>query len=56
MARTHSGSFKPGVSGNPGGRKRVVAEVLESAREASPAAIATLKRVATDLRAPTPRR
>ena len=53
MARTaNSGSFKPGKSGNPGGRKKIVGEVMELAREASPEAIATLKRIASDTNAP----
>ena len=47
-----STSFKPGQSGNPGGRKKIVGEVLELAREASPMAIATLRRIAGDEKAP----
>lgn len=56
-----STSFKPGVSGNPGGRpkkpqtiaaKRIVADVKALARECAPEAIATLKTVMLDAKAP----
>jgi|SRR5207245_4315903 hypothetical protein len=39
--------FKPGQSGNPGGRPKVVAEVQELARQHAPAAITELARLAT---------
>ena len=38
--------FKPGQSGNPGGRPKVVAEVQELARQHAPAAIIELARLA----------
>ncbi len=38
--------FARGVSGNPGGRPRVVAELRELARQHAPAAIAELARLA----------
>ena len=41
MAKSSS-SFKPGESGNPGGRPKVVAEVRELARQHTAAAIQTL--------------
>ncbi len=44
--------FQPGVSGNPGGRPKVTAQVIESAREHSPAAISTLVEIMNDHSAP----
>ena len=41
MARS-STTFKPGVSGNPGGRPRVIGEVRDLAREHTVTAIDTL--------------
>jgi hypothetical protein len=38
--------FKPGESGNPGGRPKVVAEVQDLARQHAPAAIVELARLA----------
>jgi len=39
------GGFRPGQSGNPGGRPRVLADVRDLARQHSPAAIAELARL-----------
>lgn len=47
MARS-SASFKPGESGNPGGRPKVVAEVRELARQHTAAAIETLASIMND--------
>jgi hypothetical protein len=56
-----STSFKPGVSGNPGGRpkrpktieaKRIVADVKATAREMTPEALSTLRTVMNDPKAP----
>ena len=41
MARS-STTFKPGVSGNPGGRPKVLSEVRDLAREHTVAAMDTL--------------
>ncbi len=40
MART--GTFPPGQSGNPGGRPKAVRDVIEAARQHTPAAVARL--------------
>lgn len=54
-------SYKPGVSGNPGGRpktpraieaKRIVADAKALARECAPEAISTLKAIMLDAKAP----
>jgi hypothetical protein len=56
-----STSFKPGVSGNPGGRPKrpqtiearlIIADVKEAARERTPQALATLEDVMNDPEAP----
>ena len=44
--------FKPGQSGNPGGRPRVLRDVQELAREKSPEAIETLSNIMHDTKAP----
>jgi len=41
--RSTDGRFLPGMSGNPSGRPRVAAEVVELAREKAPAAIERLE-------------
>src|ERR1700752_2936978 len=43
-----TGSFKPGRSGNPGGRPKVVAEVRDLARQHTAMAIETLRSIAAD--------
>ena len=45
-------TFKPGQSGNPGGRPRVLRDVQELAREKSPEAIETLSNIMHDTKAP----
>jgi hypothetical protein len=44
--------FAKGQSGNPGGRPKALVEVLEAARAHTPAALATLARIAGDATAP----
>jgi hypothetical protein len=48
----HSGQFKKGISGNPGGRHKDVAEVKELARTHTTAAIGTLAEIMNDKEAP----
>jgi hypothetical protein len=43
--RVRTGQFRPGQSGNPGGRPRVIAEVRELAREHTETALATLAEI-----------
>lgn len=47
MAKS-GGSFKPGQSGNPSGRPKVVAEVRDLARQYTPEAIHTLVSIMQD--------
>ena len=44
--------FKPGQSGNPGGRPKAIAEVLDLARKETAASIRTLARIRDDEEAP----
>ena len=44
--------FSKGVSGNPGGRPKVLGDVQELAREKSPEAIETLSNIMRDEKAP----
>ena len=46
------GRFKPGQSGNPGGRPKALLEVVELARSHTVTAIMTLARIAADEAAP----
>jgi Family of unknown function (DUF5681) len=43
--------FKPGVSGNPGGRPKALVSVVALAREHTRASIDTLKKITTDQKA-----
>ncbi len=47
--------FKTGVSGNPGGRPKVLAELQEIARDHAPGAIAELARLACKAKSETAR-
>jgi hypothetical protein len=38
----NSGQFKPGVSGNPSGAKKIPEDIKQAFREISPAAVQTL--------------
>ena len=44
--------FKPGQSGNPGGRPKALIDVIAMAREHTPAAVAALARIANSDDAP----
>jgi hypothetical protein len=46
--RDSNGRWQKGTSGNPGGRKRIAAEVIEAAQALSETAIATLEKLLTD--------
>ncbi len=50
--RDATGKFKPGISGNPGGRPAAVREVAEAARHHTKTAIDVLAAIAADSRAP----
>ena len=50
--RANSTSFRPGQSGNPNGRPKVVADVQNVAREHSSEAIETLAGIMRDPKAP----
>jgi hypothetical protein len=50
--RANSTSFRPGQSGNPNGRPKVVADVQNAAREHSGEAIETLAGIMRDPKAP----
>ena len=50
--KRNRGRWLPGISGNPGGRPRVVAEITELAREHSRAALSALVEIATDKEQP----
>jgi hypothetical protein len=50
--RATSTSFKPGQSGNPNGRPRVLADVQNAAREHSAEALETLAQIMCDPKAP----
>src|SRR5262249_4130183 len=50
--RTNRGTFKPGHSGNPGGRPKELGEVKVLAREHTAAALETLARIMEDQKAP----
>jgi len=45
-------SWKPGHSGNPGGRPRVVEAVRDIARESTTLAVETLRQICADAEAP----
>jgi hypothetical protein len=45
--------FQKGVSGNPGGRPKVLGDVQELARQKSPEAITTLANIMNDAKAPS---
>jgi hypothetical protein len=45
--------FPKGISGNPGGRPKVLGDVQELAREKSPEAINTLSNIMRDAKAPS---
>ena len=51
MARS-STTFKPGISGNPGGRPQVIKEVRDLARAYTVEAIETLNSIMLDKKAP----
>ena len=47
--------FKPGLSGNPGGRPKVLADIQELARQHAPTAITELGRLAVKAKSETAR-
>ena len=49
---TGKGGFKPGKSGNPSGRPKIVAEVQDLAREHTTEAVAALVEVLSDKKSP----
>ena len=51
-AKPRGRPFPKGVSGNPGGRPRVLADVQELARAKSPKALDTLEQIMLDEKAP----
>jgi len=52
MTKPRGRPFPKGVSGNPGGRPRVLADVQELARAKSPKALDTLEAIMLDEKAP----
>src|SRR5947207_8778417 len=44
--RRHNGQFRPGASGNPGGRPKLIADIRDLAREHTQAAVNTLVHIA----------
>ena len=52
MNRDGKGGFKRGRSGNPGGRPKEIGEVRDLARQHTPAALAALRDIMADERAP----
>jgi len=50
--KANSGSFQPGISGNPGGRPKKLADVQEAAQEHSTDAIKTLASIMNNAKAP----
>lgn len=46
------GTFKPGQSGNPGGRPKALMEVVELARKETAASLKALAEIRSDLAAP----
>jgi hypothetical protein len=55
MNPTGKGGFRPGVSGNPGGRPSAIIEVRNLARQRAPAAMNELARLALKARSETAR-
>ena len=52
MSEPGRGRFQKGRSGNPGGRPKEVAEVRDLARQHTPAALAALRDIMSDEKAP----
>jgi hypothetical protein len=50
MTKPNSGQFKPGQSGNPGGRPKIIAEVAGLARAYTAEALETLRSIMLDKR------